>query len=304
MINKTTYHNLLTSNQKISVEDMQGLGELVTDFPYSQNIRQLYLKALYQNESVKFETELKKTAAYTSNRSHLKEFILNDSFEEEQEVIFTSFKKETADVAPENKFEKIEEELNDKNVEDKLNKQKETITTDESHKQETVTNIIDPSLNDEFLSQAINASISMEVGWNNKDKEGKTEPSPPQKEKANEVSQKRSFIQWIKLYDQEQQTKAIDRSEFKKKASLLIDEFISNQPRISPKKDFYSAINMARKSLQDSDEVVSETLAQIIFKQGNHQKAIKMYQSLSMKYPEKKAYFADRIEKIKISQIK
>jgi hypothetical protein len=306
VISKSTYHVLLTSNKKISFEQMEGLAELVNDFPYSQNIRQLYLKALYQNESIKFEGELKKTAAYTSNRSHLKSFILNDEFENDNQVIFTALipQKESVEskiISEKKTTDKSGDAFEDKPVPE-IKNSPNPITEDVSKS----TGILDPSLNDEFLSEAINASISMEVEkpqHKESTKEAKEQPKP-RKEQAEEVAHKRSFIQWIKHYDQEQQTKAVDRAKFKEKAALLIDEFIRNQPKIAPKKDFYSPINMANKSLQETGELASETLAKIHFEQGNHDKAIKMYQSLSLKLPEKKAYFADQIKKIKNFQNK
>jgi hypothetical protein len=298
VISKTTYHTLLHSNQKISLEHMAGLEELLNDFPYSQNIRQLYLKALFQNESVKFESELSKTASYTCNRSHLKRFILDDSYEknEVKQVILTS-SPQTVEVATDKKSESIKPVIQDDNVEHPKSLAKDKNTT----KKQSTSNTADSLLNDEVLSEAINASILMEVGVENK--EVKTPDTKlPRKESQEEVARKKSFIQWIKHYDEEQQVKAIDHAKFKEKATLLIDQFISNQPKIKPKKDFYSPVDMANKSLRQSDEVASETLANILFLQGNPNKAIKMYQSLSLKLPEKKAYFANEIEKIIISK--
>jgi hypothetical protein len=43
---------------------------------------------------------------------------------------------------------------------------------------------------------------------------------------------------------------------------------------------------------------VSETLAKIIFEQGNFQRALKAYQTLLVHFPEKKNIFAARIEEI------
>jgi len=282
---------------------MEGLAELVNDFPYSQNIRQLYLKALYQNESIKFESELKKTAAHTNNRGHLKAFILNDEFEEEntKEPILKAVK------TPEEKLEsklstpKHAEQEHTSLIEESAETKPQPSSETNEKKELKHTEIADPSLNDQFLSEAINASISMEVS---KKEPTKTEQPKPSSEQPEEIAQKRSFIQWIKHYDHEQQAKAVDRANFKEKAAALIDDFINSQPKISPKKDFYSPINMANKSLQETDEVASETLANIYFQQGNASKAIKMYQSLSLKFPEKKAYFANQIGKIKISQKK
>ncbi len=57
------------------------------------------------------------------------------------------------------------------------------------------------------------------------------------------------------------------------------------------KADFYTPQQAAKKSLDDSAGMVSETLAKIYEKQGNLPKAIEAYRKLALKYPEKSAYF-------------
>ncbi len=80
----------------------------------------------------------------------------------------------------------------------------------------------------------------------------------------------------------------------------LVEQFIKDEPRLNVKKSgFYNPVNMAKKSVQESDEFVTETLARIYAKQGNHFKAIRAYQKLSLKFPEKTAYFAALIEELK-----
>jgi hypothetical protein len=80
----------------------------------------------------------------------------------------------------------------------------------------------------------------------------------------------------------------------------LIERFIQEEPRIKPTKtSFYNPVNMAKKSVQESDDFVTETLARIYAKQGNYPKAIRTYQKLSLKYPEKSTYFAALIEELK-----
>ncbi len=83
----------------------------------------------------------------------------------------------------------------------------------------------------------------------------------------------------------------------------LIDKFIKNAPRITrSQSDFYKANDYSRKSDTDREDIVSETLARIILAQGNHEKAIKIYEKLILKVPEKSSYFARQIEKIKHKQ--
>jgi len=80
----------------------------------------------------------------------------------------------------------------------------------------------------------------------------------------------------------------------------LINQFIENAPRITRSKtDFFNPVDYARNSSIDKEDIVSETLANIYYKQGNADKAIKIFEKLCIKIPEKSSYFAGLIEKIK-----
>ena len=82
-----------------------------------------------------------------------------------------------------------------------------------------------------------------------------------------------------------------------------IDNIIKNlnDRKISTeKKNFYSAANAAKNSLKDNHEMNTETLAEIYVKQGNYPKAIEIYEQLMLSNPEKKLFFASRINYIKL----
>ncbi|MEQ1666145.1 MAG: tetratricopeptide repeat protein [Bdellovibrionales bacterium] len=90
-----------------------------------------------------------------------------------------------------------------------------------------------------------------------------------------------------------------DPPKSKVPADQLIDKFIKQEPRITPSKSaFYSPINMAKRSIIESDDIVSETLANIYAQQGNFQKAISFYTKLSLRFPEKSRYFAALIKEL------
>jgi len=73
----------------------------------------------------------------------------------------------------------------------------------------------------------------------------------------------------------------------------LIDRFIQQQNPAAPTKvAFYTPQQAAKRSLDDTTGLVTETLARVYTKQGNLPKAIDAYHRLAIKYPVKSAYFA------------
>lgn len=83
------------------------------------------------------------------------------------------------------------------------------------------------------------------------------------------------------------------------KGTAIIDSFLKNDPQISPPNaEQINNENKAKKSSEDHNDLVSETLAKIYIEQMLYDKAIETYQKLSLKFPEKSRYFADLIQSI------
>jgi len=82
----------------------------------------------------------------------------------------------------------------------------------------------------------------------------------------------------------------------------IIENFIKTQPTITKNKlsgPPADSSDLAEKSLAYGDNIVSETLVEILLKQGKKDKAIEVLKKLIWKIPQKKAYFAAQIEELK-----
>ena len=105
------------------------------------------------------------------------------------------------------------------------------------------------------------------------------------------------FYAWLNAGSAQKNTAAVKPIERKED---LIEKFLKTKPSISrPKQEFYTPEKAMKKSEVITNKIVTETLAKIYTKQGNFEKAIDAYEQLSLKFPEKKPYFANLIDQIK-----
>jgi hypothetical protein len=97
--------------------------------------------------------------------------------------------------------------------------------------------------------------------------------------------EKREIVD-IKKKEQNDLIREFNKKDFKMAA---IREIEANQP----------TENLADASTRLNDNLVSETFARILIRQGKKDTAIEIYEKLALKFPDKRAYFADLIEKLK-----
>ena len=102
---------------------------------------------------------------------------------------------------------------------------------------------------------------------------------------------KNSFLSWLK------KTKSVNY-ESKTNNDSLIDKFLQSDQKLNLNNEIED-IDITKKSKISKKEFMTETLAKIYFKQEKYLEAIKAYEILSLKYPEKIILFANQIKKIK-----
>ncbi len=274
-MNTQEYISLLNRPSAITPIQAAELENLLAEFPFLQNARALYLKALYNQDSYRYNNELKKTAAYTTDRSVLFEFITSenfrslqkDYFDREQlaiqEISITTVEEIKTITAPPEK-DKLEESII-RTIKGAENAEKNNVKTEET------------------------AKANLSIGT----------PIPFQK------NEKHSFSEWLQLSS----IKHINREqeENKKPAGGLdtkleiIDRFIESNPKITPVKSTATPASVDINS-SDNSSLMTETLAKVYLEQKKYTKAIQAYEILILKYPEKSVFFADRISDIKILQ--
>ncbi|GAA4426981.1 hypothetical protein GCM10023188_09600 [Pontibacter saemangeumensis] len=82
----------------------------------------------------------------------------------------------------------------------------------------------------------------------------------------------------------------------------IIDQFLKLNPRLKTmqtlkmKQEPQEDLSLRNSKIKKG--IASESLANIFLNQGKVKKAIKIYEQLLLKYPEKKSYFAEQIEKL------
>ena len=106
-----------------------------------------------------------------------------------------------------------------------------------------------------------------------------------------------SFLQWLEVIDD----KTTDRTPSK---FDWIDDFVAQNAKIIPAKSTTSKKDLSKENPLSKNEIMTETLAHLYWKQKKYDEAKKAFKILSLKYPEKSGLFADHIRQIKAEESK
>lgn len=269
-----TYTDLLQRPELLKSEQVSDLKSIIKEYPFFQSARALYLKGLKNQDSFRYNNELKVTAAYTTDRTILFDFITSAKFHSKDNIHQQISQKIQAE----------EVEVIDEIVVEKPTPVQETELAS-AEKEERIPTV-----------------------------EEKLEIGKPIRFTSNETH---SFHEWLQLtakkpivrtqkpFAEEASVETPSAEKSVEKTSLdkfqIIDKFIENNPKIVPiEKGEKVSIELPKDKVDKS--LMTETLAKVYLEQNKYSKAIKAYEILSLKYPEKSGFFADQIKKIRILQ--
>ena len=266
-MDRDRFNTLLLDPYQITDSDIRALNEYRKKYPFFQSLYVVVAKALRDRSHPKTDAFIKKAAIYSANRAHLKHIIEGDfEFNPNPDP-----DPESPEIAkPEVPRSTQKKEEGPQNKEKTGPAKPQEVEADHETSSESITPKVDKDLEEiEATKRRIEALLNGTVDRSNKSGDGSKKPGQNQVE--------------------------------------IIEKFIKDEPqidiqRITEKEAESFQEDLASKSLKVSDTFETETLAKLMFKQGKYKKALDIYEKLRLKFPEKSAYFATRIEEIKTKQ--
>lgn len=258
---KEHFNSLLVNYTCLTEQEALELAGLTDEFPFSQVIRNLAARAAQDADLPAKEKMLQQSAVYSTDRQALKE-VMTSPRQSRIEVVYVEDKPEAPEII-------LTEDIDDlrNQVVQGLAKLKESKLLFES--------TIERLEKEKALPLAEKKVIPLEP------ESGRTE----------------TLIEEIKS----SKKKIKPEGEKQKEQIEIIDQFIKTQPAISRPKPTVSmqTSDLSEPSGQFGENIVSETLVEILLKQGKKERAIEALKKLIWKFPQKKAYFAAQIEELR-----
>ena len=276
---------LFENSASVGAQETGELEAILEEYPYFQAARAIYLKGLFSQDSFKYNLALKKTAAFTLDRSVLFDFISSKDFN--QDKVALQIKGQEDNLRNITVFEP-QEVFGNRSI--SINNAIKMKITESAQ-------VLDPGL---FERPLIKLSEEIKIPEKSPSEENPEVGSPLDFN----VSEAHSFSEWLSLT----KTKPIERhpealenlkkiKDSKLRKSELIDDFISKSPKLKPNK-LTGTFNNSMEPIVPPEALMTETLARVYLEQKNYKKAMQAYKILMMKNPEKSGFFADQIRAI------
>lgn len=256
-----------------SVDEIQ---QLVSQYPYFAPAHLLLAKKLQTENSEQFKVQLERTSLFFNNPLLLEQ-LMNDSGNAEitlADNTKAATKVEETLIKDEIKNEDLEQQIENAAI----TEQADISLPEESNQEENTDHSVElPSLKIEPIdpnkTELLYAPYHTIDYFASQDIKYKEEEQP----KDRFSQQLKSFTEWLKVL------RRLPATEIEKNMEPNADRKVEQ---------------LANQSLQDR-EIVTEAMADVWIKQGNTEKAIDIYNKLSLLDASKRPYFAAKIEELK-----
>ncbi len=291
-MNKTGFINLIRKPELLDKSSLHELTDLAHQFPYCSTIQSLLAMNLYLENNVLYDSQLRLAASLMYDRNILRHHISKISKINEHLSLPDEYRaaaKPSTDTAEE-ESKTAPSPFDSTPGETPTAETLRTIPPDEANLKQD-----EPAL--DTATQQFEEQAVVETDTLLEDAE-EAEKEALKKKSLEEL--KAIISDRIKLMESSKRSQPAASATQTINKNELIDTFIKNAPTISRSKaEFFNPVSVAQQSVVDQENIVSETLANIYIQQGHADKAISVFEKLSLKYPEKSSYFAALIAEIK-----
>lgn len=308
-----------------SLLDKDSVGELkklAEDFPYFQTAYLLLSMASRKWDASVYQQSLKKSAIVSTNRAHLFRLIhqveqAESRIKEVTEPLLQDQKEEAkqeleilkaAEIASEQVVKTAAETIAEKEKEDIRSVPDAEQILEQEIGKEVVKSFVETEL---LKTHEVNRQEKKEespesfADWLSFLKKNNGQPYEEIRQKVNESRLRTKEEQGNpEIKEPPKKEKDTTEEERKQKNKAIIDKIIESSPGIIRAKEdqrFYAPDLKAKESLLENEHLVTETLAKIYALQGSVNKAIRAYEILGLRFPQKRAYYDSQIQKLKSS---
>jgi hypothetical protein len=296
-------------NQTLSQFSTSELENLIEKFPYFQQAHLLLAKKYQQQSNPKFDQQLQLAALYTQDR----------------ELLFSIFNEK--EIAIHVSVQELTEEINAQAFSDIHDIEEQPVI--EEVKAETTEPVLEAQQPEVELNVEAKAEevVEQKVDLISMESESVIHAEPLLKETGKEfsASEPHTFDEWLKAYSQTERPKIAFvpeeiPAEVEKQDEELEKLYLTNIPvnlqELVEEETNYSkgldkfieeqiqkhkapTVRMPVYENELAPELITETMAKVYEMQKKYAKAIRCYEILGLKYPEKNDFFAARINYLK-----
>ncbi|HUW91627.1 MAG TPA: hypothetical protein VMV74_00570 [Bacteroidales bacterium] len=301
-MNKNDFNRFIKGGLVPGSADLEGARELTSLFPWFHSAHLVLLRGLRESSDIKFESQLKGSALYVADRGILYNYLFMHVPEITEGVAAPVAEPEEIVPEPAENVEITYPETKE-NIEMTYQKP-QIVTPEEQHGEDTSLRSRDDLVaeiearlgeinEEELLELADSDDVFFDDAVGN---EAIRDETVNDKVSGDDVISDEIISKEINGNEgvTEEPVKELSSND-------LIDRFIQTSPRIERMTpgEVPPVRDLSEERAEEHGPFITETLARIYVNQGYYTRAINIYEKLTLQFPEKSAYFASRIEKIK-----